>query len=74
MDRWAGRVAIVTGASSGIGAATARMLAQNGLRVVGVARRFEKIQVSNFNFLNTWRNVSFVYYSNFKLLYLSLVS
>jgi len=51
MDRWAGRVAIVTGASSGIGAATARMLAQNGLRVVAVARRLDKLQVGNLKVL-----------------------
>jgi 3-hydroxy acid dehydrogenase / malonic semialdehyde reductase len=40
----AGRTAIVTGASSGIGAATARMLAAEGVRVVGGARRVERIE------------------------------
>ena len=44
MSRLAGKVAIVTGASSGIGAATARALAQNGVHVVLAARRFERIQ------------------------------
>jgi NADP-dependent 3-hydroxy acid dehydrogenase YdfG len=39
----AGRSALVTGASSGIGAATAAALAREGARVVGGARRVEQI-------------------------------
>jgi 3-hydroxy acid dehydrogenase / malonic semialdehyde reductase len=39
-----GRTAIVTGASSGIGAATARGLAREGARVVVGARRYERLQ------------------------------
>jgi NADP-dependent 3-hydroxy acid dehydrogenase YdfG len=38
-----GRTAIVTGASSGIGAATARALAAAGMRVVAGARRVERM-------------------------------
>lgn len=38
-----GKTAIVTGASSGIGAATVRQLREAGVRVVGGARRVERI-------------------------------
>ncbi|XP_075211126.1 dehydrogenase/reductase SDR family member 11-like [Lycorma delicatula] len=44
MDRWYGRVALVTGASSGIGAAITKALAINGINVIGIARRLEKVQ------------------------------
>ena len=40
----AGKTAIVTGASSGIGAATARKLREAGVRVVGGARRVERVE------------------------------
>ena len=40
----AGKTAIVTGASSGIGAATVRQLREAGVRVAGGARRVERIE------------------------------
>jgi 3-hydroxy acid dehydrogenase/malonic semialdehyde reductase len=44
MGRLDGKTAIVTGASSGIGAATARAFAREGARVVGGARRLERLE------------------------------
>jgi NADP-dependent 3-hydroxy acid dehydrogenase YdfG len=39
-----GRSVLVTGASSGIGKATAKLLAANGARVIVAARSFDKLQ------------------------------
>jgi NADP-dependent 3-hydroxy acid dehydrogenase YdfG len=42
MDRWVGRVALVTGESVGVGAAVVRQLVKNGMKVVGCSRSIEK--------------------------------
>ena len=50
MDRWCGRVALVTGASAGIGAAIVELLTKKGMKVVGCARNVQPIQVQ-MNFI-----------------------
>uniref|UniRef100_A0A1I8MUJ7 Short chain dehydrogenase n=1 Tax=Musca domestica TaxID=7370 RepID=A0A1I8MUJ7_MUSDO len=44
MERWQNRVAVVTGASSGIGTACAKVILAAGVKVVGLARRSERLE------------------------------
>ena len=49
MERWEGRVALVTGATSGIGRAIAIALVQHKMKVIGCGRQIDKLQVSGKN-------------------------
>ncbi|XP_075155907.1 farnesol dehydrogenase-like [Haematobia irritans] len=52
MEKWHCKIAVVTGASSGIGAACCKALIDNGMIVVGLARRPERIDEMR----NLWPN------------------
>lgn len=43
-NRWVGKIALVTGASAGIGASITEELAKAGVKVFGLARRAEKVE------------------------------
>ncbi|CAK8694731.1 dehydrogenase/reductase SDR family member 11-like [Clavelina lepadiformis] len=43
MERWVGKVALITGASEGIGASIAEKLVQSEMKVIGCARNIDKL-------------------------------
>lgn len=47
MERWQGKVALITGASAGIGYVLAKQLTELGMNVVGCARNIATIEVRN---------------------------
>jgi lactate dehydrogenase-like 2-hydroxyacid dehydrogenase len=51
MDRWRNRVALITGAGSGIGACIAANLVKHGMTVIGCARNNKPIDVSETSWI-----------------------
>ncbi|XP_055612043.1 farnesol dehydrogenase-like [Uranotaenia lowii] len=56
MERWNGKVAVVSGASSGIGAAIVKHLAKAGMITVGLARRVEMVEALKSDLPEASRN------------------
>ena len=52
MEKWVGKIALVTGASSGIGAAIAEELLKHGVNVVGCSEDNEKLKEVTAKFEN----------------------
>lgn len=53
MERWFGKIVVITGASSGIGEACARALVNAGLNVFGLARRENKLKEISMSLNNS---------------------
>ena len=52
IERWRSKVALVTGASQGIGYEIAKTLANQGMVVYGIARNIQPIQVFHIVLFN----------------------
>lgn len=61
MDRWSCKTAVVTGASSGIGAACVRALLKANVNVIGLSRRVHLVEVCSRRVLVITNKITFPY-------------
>lgn len=59
MDLWKGKVAVVTGASAGIGAELCKDLCKRDVIVVGMARRLDRLELLKEKILETKKDAQF---------------
>lgn len=66
MERWTDKVALVTGASTGIGRAICEELLQKGMKVVGLALTTDKMKVRSSEFKISIFSHTSTYWNSFQ--------